>query len=502
MRKLFVPIVAILSFCSASAAVTFEYDESTKTLTFSGEGEMDVYTTDVFGDTYIDPEWRYLREDVEKVIVNEGVTDVGEQAFMSFENLKEVKLASTVEAIGEAAFEECESLSAIQLPEGLKTIEEEAFYECRSLTSISIPKNVTKLPDNAFKYCSALKSIDLGNVTEFGKDVFAYCGFETFVIPQNIKVITEDMFFACRQLKTIDIPEWVEKIESGAFYYCELDTINFLGETFPIMEGYNNFTMNTSLTVYRINCNAYSQDAIDDIESRGAYYNSKIIPMWPEGIDVYSSNNVYGPLTITPVDCDKNLYKISVDLWTFYQVTWEGTYNVPAEDLHKTEIIVDLSEPTTLIANIEDSFNPNINLLVLSDGGEGDIAMTILEETKNSHTYKLVATPDEGYEFQCWKSSIEGLLTEEQMKSETITFTIDSNCMLTAVFALKDKEGVDNIDADNIVVTATNARISVNRDEFRIYDTLGRDVTNANGNLTSGVYLVKCEGKCFKTVLN
>ena len=68
MRKLFVPIVAILSFCSASAAVTFEYDESTKTLTFSGEGEMDVYTTDVFGDTYIDPEWRYLREDVEKVI--------------------------------------------------------------------------------------------------------------------------------------------------------------------------------------------------------------------------------------------------------------------------------------------------------------------------------------------------------------------------------------------------------------------------------------------------
>lgn len=463
---------------------------------------MDVYTTDVFGDTYIDPEWRYLREDVEKVIVNEGVTDVGEQAFMSFENLKEVKLASTVEAIGEAAFEECESLSDILLPEGLKTIGKEAFYNCKSLTSFSIPKNVTELPDYAFRGCSALKSIDLGNVSLLGKNVFAYCGFESFEIPKNIKVISECMFFSCGQLKTIDIPEWVEKIESGAFYYCELDTINFLGETFPIMEGYNNFTMNTSLTVYRINCNAYSQDAIDDIESRGAYYNSKIIPMWPEGVDVYSSNNVYGPLTITPVDCDKNLYKISVDLWTFYQVTWEGTYNVPAEDLHKTEIIVDLSEPTTLIANIEDSFNPNINLLVLSDGGEGDIAMTILEETKNSHTYKLVATPDEGYEFQCWKSSIEGLLTEEQMKSETITFTIDSNCLLTAVFALKDKEGVDNIDADNIVVTATNACISVNRDEFRIYDTLGRDVTNANGNLTSGVYLVKCEGKCFKTVLN
>lgn len=463
---------------------------------------MDVYTTDVFGDTYIDPEWSYLREDVEKVIVNEGVTDVGEQAFMSFENLKEVKLASTVEAIGEAAFEECESLSDILLPEGLKTIGKEAFYNCKSLTSFSIPKNVTELPDYAFRGCSALKSIDLGNVSLLGKNVFAYCGFESFEIPKNIKVISECMFFSCGQLKTIDIPEWVEKIESGAFYYCELDTINFLGETFPIMEGYNNFTMNTSLTVYRINCNAYSQDAIDDIESRGAYYNSKIIPMWPEGVDVYSNNNVYGPLTITPVDCDKNLYKISVDLWTFYQVTWEGTYNVPAEDLHKTEIIVDLSEPTTLIANIEDSFNPNINLLVLSDGGEGDIAMTILEETKNSHTYKLVATPDEGYEFQCWKSSIEGLLTEEQMKSETITFTIDSNCLLTAVFALKDKEGVDNIDADNIVVTATNACISVNRDEFRIYDTLGRDVTNANGNLTSGVYLVKCEGKCFKTVLN
>ena len=499
MRKLFVPIVAILSFCSASAAVTFEYDESTKTLTFSGEGEMDVYTTDVFGDTYIDPEWRYLREDVEKVIVNEGVTDVGEQAFMSFENLKEVKLASTVEAIGEAAFEECESLSDILLPEGLKTIGKEAFYNCKSLTSFSIPKNVTELPDYAFRGCSALKSIDLGNVSLLGKNVFAYCGFESFEIPKNIKVISECMFFSCGQLKTIDIPEWVEEIGDGAFYYCKLDTINFLGETFPAVTGYNNFTMEGN-TVICINCSAYNQESIDAIESHGGAYNTTIIPALPKGSKVYSTDNTMGPLVITPVDCDKKLYKLTVDLWPSYQVTWEGSYNVPADDLHSSEIIVDMSEPATIIANLE-YVDTDVSLIIFADNDMGNVDKKTLNVTPTGSTYKLVATPNEGYQFLYWDAFDYDVLTEEQKTSDTITITIDSDCMLIAVFGVKVSDGVDYVGADNIVVTTSNARISVNRDEFRIYDILGHDVTNANGSLSAGVYLVKCEGKCFKTVL-
>ena len=229
MRKYLIAITVAMSLLSASAEVTYKYDESTKTLTFSGDGEMNVYTTDIFGDTYINPEWSNLKDEVENVVVNEGVTNIGKHAFMSFSKLKDVKIASTVEIIDFAAFEGCTSLSEITLPEGLKEFGEEAFYECSSLTSISIPQKVTYLPKSIFQSCKSLKNIDLGNVRNFGEAVFKYCGFETFVIPEGTKTLSENMFFSCRNMKTIDIPACVDTIESGAFYYCQLDTINFLG---------------------------------------------------------------------------------------------------------------------------------------------------------------------------------------------------------------------------------------------------------------------------------
>ncbi len=99
MRKYLIAITAAMSLLSASAEVTYKYDESTKTLTFSGDGEMNVYTTDIFGDTYVNPEWSHLKDEVENVVVNEGVTNIGKHAFMSFSKLKDVKIASTVEII-------------------------------------------------------------------------------------------------------------------------------------------------------------------------------------------------------------------------------------------------------------------------------------------------------------------------------------------------------------------------------------------------------------------
>ena len=650
MRKLFIAIATAMLLLSASAEVTYEYDESTKTLTFSGEGEMEVYTTDIFGDTYINPAWSNLKDEVENVVINEGVTDIGKHAFLSFSKLQDVKIASTVEIIDVAAFEECKALAEITLPKGLKEFGEEAFFGCSSLTSISIPEKVTYLPDYIFQSCSSLKNIDLGNVRKFGKQVFQYCGFEKFVIPDGVKTLSENMFFSCRNMKTIDIPACVDTIESGAFYYCQLDTINFLGETFPKVTGYNNFTINKEEgdVVISINCNAYTQEAVETIKSHGGSYDTKIIPAWPDGVEVYSTSNAYGPLTITPVDCDKNLYKLSVDLWTSsYQVTWEGTYDVPEEDKNKPEIIVDLSSPATVIANIEyepggGSSIPTINFSVTKTG-MGDVDVEVVEKTNTSHTYKLVATPKEGYEFLYWETYNEGILTEEQAKNPELTLTITATEYVQAFFtqssycgkdggeniawsikndtlyltgngemenytlfevapygwslddfkyvrvgegittigdmafvfmdnieyiylpstlsgigsyaftecdelkkiyfsgvtppsfeelenvfakssedadsvtivvpcdavnAYKDvltdmkvvceNVSVDDVDADDVVVVVVDGRISVNRDEYKIFDSLGRDVTSSNGALASGVYVVKIEGKTYK----
>lgn len=655
MRKLFIAITTAMSLLSASAEVTYEYDESTKTLTFSGEGEMNVYSTDIFGDTYIKPEWSDLKDEVEHVIINEGVTDIGKHAFLSFSKLQDVKIASTVEIIDVAAFEECKALAEITLPKGLKEFGEEAFFGCSSLTSISIPEKVTYLPDYIFQSCSSLKNIDLGNVRKFGKQVFQYCGFEKFVIPDGVKTLSENMFFSCRNMKTIDIPACVDTIESGAFYYCQLDTINFLGETFPVLTGYNNFTINKEEgdVVISINCNAYTQEAVETIKSHGGSYDTKIIPAWPDGVEVYSTSNAYGPLTITPVDCEKNLYKLSVELWSSsYQVTWEGTYDVPESDLHKTEIVVDLSTPATVIANVEYGSNSSNISLSADVYGKGKVDVEKLSSSSTSATFKLTATPDEGYKFSRWEPFGFGIqLTESQKTSPEIEITITYTNYIDAYFTkvdttgpgspdvnycgkdggknatwkvqndtlfilgegemedysiyddtpfyfenytyiyvgegitnvgeasfanlynikevylpstitkvgidafayceelekiyfagatpptfdnlsfifdeIKDlvkivvpcdavdayaevmtdmnviceKSAVDDVDADDVVVVAADGRISVNRDEYKIFDTLGREVTSSNGSLTTGVYFVKIEGKAYKAVV-
>lgn len=647
MRKYFIAIAAVMSLFTASAEVTYMYDESTKTLTFSGEGEMNVYTTDVFGDTYVDPEWSSLKDEVEKVVINEGVTNVGKHAFLSFSKLKDVKIASTVEIIDVAAFEECTALTEITLPEGLKEFGEEAFYGCSSLTSISIPKNVTYLPGYIFQGCESLKHIDLGNVREFGAQVFQYCGFETFEIPEGTKTLSENMFFSCRKIKYIEVPASVEVVEYGAFYYCEMDTIKFLGDTFPKLTGYNNFTLDKKggEVVISVNCNAYTEETVEAIKSHGGAYDTKIIPTLPSGTEIYSTDNTYGTLKISPVDCEKNLYKLSVDfLSSSCMITWEGTYDVPESDLHKTEIIVDLSTPATVIAKIEES-----NIKITTDiYGKGTVKVEQLSNSDDKATFKLTAIPDEGYKFSRWRPWGAGVsMTDEQKTNPEIEVVASMSTYIDAYFVIDDTSGVNycgkdggknatwvvendkliisgegemedysiyedtpfyfedfsyiyvgegitnvgeaafanldevkeiylpativtvgtdafayceelekvyfagatpptfdnlsyafdeileiveivvpceavedysrampgmkitcetqsgvkNVEVEDVAIIAAEGLISVNRDDFRIIDIFGRDVTSSNGSLSSGIYIVTCDEKNFKCVL-
>ena len=73
--------------------------------------------------------------------------------------------------------------------------------------------------------------------------------------------------------------------------------------------------------------------------------------------------------------------------------------------------------------------------------------------------------------------------------------------VLTDMKVICGNTAVDDVDADEIVVVVADGRISVDRDDFRIYDVLGRDVTSSNGSLASGVYVVKCEGQTQKAVV-
>ena len=103
-------------------------------LTISGTGPMiNEYTEE--------SRW-YSDSNLVEVIIEDGVTSVGNYAFEACPNLSSVVLPDTVTTIGEGAFSQCTKLTDITLPAGLTQIGNYAFYRCAELTEITLPDNL------------------------------------------------------------------------------------------------------------------------------------------------------------------------------------------------------------------------------------------------------------------------------------------------------------------------------------------------------------------------
>ena len=142
------------------------------TLTISGTGAMYDYDLGAGCDNY--PYW-YQRTDVDKVIINDGVSSIGKAAFNCC-SLTSIAIPDSVTFIGKGAFWGCSYLQTVNLPDDLSTIEPETFSNCTSLKNITIPNNVTKIRYHAFLNCKSMTSITIGNrVNMIGDGVFNYC---------------------------------------------------------------------------------------------------------------------------------------------------------------------------------------------------------------------------------------------------------------------------------------------------------------------------------------
>ena len=139
--------IALYSAASGSCGKKVTYTLSDDgVLTISGTGAMTNFTyTD--NDESNRP-WHSERESIRKVVIEEGVTSIGNFAF-SFCNVQEVTIPSTVTSIGKRAFMGT-PLSSVVIPEGVTTIEERAFWRCAWLESITLPTSLTKVGQGAF----------------------------------------------------------------------------------------------------------------------------------------------------------------------------------------------------------------------------------------------------------------------------------------------------------------------------------------------------------------
>ena len=198
------------------------------TLTISGTGAMKNYNnTDNLSPVY-------KNSSVKKVVIEDGVTNIGERAFY-----------------------DCSSLTSITIPDSVTSIGTSAFNGCISLPSITIPDSVTNIEDCAFEWCNSLSNITLSNnITSIGDFAFHGCPLTSITLSDSVTSIGEAAFHSCSNLKSITIPDSVTSIESAVFYNCTSltsitipDSVTSIGEyTFSECSSLTGITIPDSVT--------------------------------------------------------------------------------------------------------------------------------------------------------------------------------------------------------------------------------------------------------------
>ena len=217
---------------SASAGTTTEpqvWNEDNLTWTLYADGKLTISGTGAMKDYDYNNNQSpvYMNSSVKKVVIEDGVTSIGNWAFYKCTSLTTITIPDSVTSIGDWAFYKCTSLTTITIPDSVTSIGEAAFRGCSSLTSITIPDSVTSIGDAAFSHCSNLKSITIpDSITSIGKYAFCNCSSLTSItIPNSVTSIGESALAGCVNLTSITIPKSVTSIGSGVFDGCNNLTV-------------------------------------------------------------------------------------------------------------------------------------------------------------------------------------------------------------------------------------------------------------------------------------
>ena len=383
--------------------LTWTYDQASKTLTISGTGDMYSYnmTAGTGVTSLMIAPWiadESIKNNLEKVIIQDGVTSVGQ-----------------------CAFYKCTALKEVSLPDSLTEIKSYAFYGCAALKTISIEK-VTKLWDNTFTGCDSLENITLA-------EGLTYVSIGTFSDCKNLKSLTisasvtsfEDGFYGCTSLESITVAD-------GNTAYSSQDGVLFNKDKTTLIK----FPLNKSITGFTI------PDTVTEVEGNAFYgyqkeeYNEKgllIVGKWIVGtkdivgenyeIDVNDSvthiaNGIFAINNLKSISVPKNITSIGIGAFggeglTSISVNEENTayssengilYNKDKTELiqypiGKTDEEIILADTVKKIGSLAFSYNQHLKKAELTDVEEiGDFALayTDVENVTLSPSLKKIGS--------------------------------------------------------------------------------------------------------------
>lgn len=165
--------IAAATSGSCGTNVTWTLDTS-GTLTISGTGSMTVYSFDLDACITTAP-WGTSSSQIKKIIVNSGVTSIGDYAFAALTNLESVELPETLTTIGISGFIQCSSLKTIIIPSSVTAIANYAFVDCASMNTMVFLGNAPSLGDDPLPLHEGFKVVY--DATKSGWDDEAWSKF-------------------------------------------------------------------------------------------------------------------------------------------------------------------------------------------------------------------------------------------------------------------------------------------------------------------------------------
>ncbi len=224
-----VMLTALLPQVMAEQSIVYTLQNGV--LTISGTGEIATGSLNV--DKY----------SVERIVVREGITSIGEYALSGFYFATEIELPNSLQRIGEGAFWDCMQLEEIFIPVNVSEIGEFAFFYMDSLQAIRVAEdNAHFLGDDRGVLYTKDKSLlvfapwsitgkyeILEGTKRVGYAAFAFCaGLHEVTIPDGLTHIDEGAFWACEELTRVHFGEGLLEIGESAFCWCyALEYVNF-----------------------------------------------------------------------------------------------------------------------------------------------------------------------------------------------------------------------------------------------------------------------------------
>ena len=240
-------LMALLSFALHTASadtsgtcgnnLTWNFEESTGTLTIEGSGSMSYYS----GKNYVP--WDSYRAQITNVIFSEEQTTIAPYCFADCTALTEIRIPDSVVSIYYNAFSGCTALSSVSFGNQLESIQYQAFANCTSLTSVTFPDSLKKL-EKAFIGCTSLASFTLPDgLEDVSIDTFADTAwwnaqedglvygngvlwgykntYPTRIRVQNgTRLIAAAAFYNCSDIVSLSLPAGLTYICASAFYGC------------------------------------------------------------------------------------------------------------------------------------------------------------------------------------------------------------------------------------------------------------------------------------------